>query len=427
MSGMESQKKQLLASLLVCDICEEMCGLVCQLTAAMKELEAEARRWYPSTSNHIHSDTFREMMLTDAAFIIHTFRCFDSWCKNPGDPKLQDNAILNTPWNAPNVCEDLLMLENQLPFFVLVKVYAILTNESNEEKSENSLKKLAMQFFTLVELGRADNEEDEDEEDEDDSVSVANKPKHLLDFFHSSFAVAKPKKKDAKAAREKKDAKAAAQEKQDYIKDDKSKKMQKRKKINTSSSSLSSLSELRMKTKCWVRSASALRSNGVKFIGINKGNPLDIQFNLLTGNLRVPTLCLNDKTATILKNLVAYEQVSHLPNPYFTCLAIFFSNLAPTVDDIKLLREANVINHQPDDGALVLLLRQLYKASHNGFNACLINHHLKRIDRYLISSQARVMIFLTQKGGAANLVKQMIVSALVFFVFHGYQTYKFKP
>nr|GLL34320.1 putative UPF0481 protein At3g02645 [Ipomoea trifida] len=223
--GMESQKKQLLAS-------EEMCGHVCQLRAAMKELEGEARRWYSSMSNHIHSDTFREMMLTDAAFIIHTFRCFDRWCKNPGDPKLQDNAILNTPWNAPNVCEDLLMLENQLPFFVLVKVYAILTNE---EKSENSLKKLAMQFFTLVELGRADNEEDED-----DSVSVANKPKHLLDFFHSSFAVAKPKKKDAKAAREKKDAKAAkekkdakaaAQEKQDYIKDDKSKKMQKRKKI----------------------------------------------------------------------------------------------------------------------------------------------------------------------------------------------------
>nr|GMC80002.1 UPF0481 protein At3g47200-like [Ipomoea batatas]GMC94123.1 UPF0481 protein At3g47200-like [Ipomoea batatas] len=421
MSGMESQKKQLLPSLLVCNISEEMCG---QLTAAMKELEAEARRCYSSTSNHIHSDTFREMMLTDAAFIIHTFRCFDTWCKNPSDPKLQCNSILNTPWNAPNVCEDLLMLENQLPFFVLVKVYAILTNESNEEKSENSLKKLAMQFFTLVELGRADKDEDEeeDEEEEDDSVSVANKPKHLLDLFHSSFAVAKAKKKDAKAARKKKDAKAA-REKQDYIKDDKSKKMQKRKKqkrkkMNTSSSSLSSLSELRMKTKYWVRSASALRSKGVKFIGINEGNPLDIQFNLLTGDLRVPTLCLNDKTATVLKNLVAYEQVSHLPNPYFTCLAIFFSNLAPTVDDIKLLREANIINHQPDDGALVLLLRQLYKASHNGFNACLINHHLKRIDRYLISFQARVKIFLTQKGGVANLVRQMIVSIIVSLFFH---------
>nr|GMD28925.1 UPF0481 protein At3g47200-like [Ipomoea batatas] len=325
---MESQKKELLASLR-CNLDRRL-----SLTTAMTELEAKARRCYSTKLNHIHSDTFRKMMLTDAFFIIHTFLSFDHWCNHPDDEELQRQPILTTPWRQANICEDLLMLENQVPFFILVKVYAILTNNESNEESENCLKKLAMQFFEQVELGRSGG---------DDSEKVAENPKHLLDLFHSSFVVAVLPPVPI------------------------------------------------MKTNYWVRSASALSSNGVSFKGTNKGNPLDINFNYYIGRLTVPTLCINDRTVPVLKNLLAYEQVSLLPNPNFTCLAIFFSNIAPNADDIKLLRETDIINHQPaDDGAVVLLLQQLYKASQNGFSACLIKHHLQLIDRYLISYQAKI-------------------------------------
>nr|GMD45447.1 UPF0481 protein At3g47200-like [Ipomoea batatas] len=352
---MESQKKLLFESMR-CNPDRRP-----SLKAAMTEFEAKARKCYSTEFNNIDTDAFAEMMLTDAFFIIHTFISFDRWCKNPDDPEVQGEPIFKTPWTQGNICEDLLMLENQLPFFILVQVYAILTNES-----ANCLKKLAMQFFEQVELGRGGC-------GGDDSEKVADNPKHLLDLFHSSFVVVVDKSKMQKPTK---------------IKDDKSK-MQKPK----------------IKTKYWVSNASALRSNGVSFIGTNKGNPLDIQFNHGIGRLRVPTLCINDRTATVLKNLVAYEQGSRLPNPYFTCLAIFFSNIALNADDIKLLRKADIINHQPaDDEAIVLLLQQLNKASQNGFKDCLIKHHLQLIERYLLSGRARVMSFVRQKGGVENLL-----------------------
>nr|GMC84147.1 UPF0481 protein At3g47200-like [Ipomoea batatas]GMD28820.1 UPF0481 protein At3g47200-like [Ipomoea batatas] len=359
LSRMECKKKLLFTSLRIDPKCQS------SLTAAMTEFEAKARKCYSTKFNNIDTNTFRDMMLIDAFFIIHTLISFDRWCKNLDDLKLQREPIFKTPWRQGNICEDLLMLENQVPFFILVQVYAILTNESNEEESRNCLKKLAMQFFKQVELGRSGG--GGDDFDSETVTAVADNPKHLLDLFHSSFVVAEDKRKTRK-----------------------------RNNINTNTSS-----------KYWVSSASALRSNGVKFIATKKGNPLDIQFNRYLGHLRVPTLCINDTTATVLKNLVAYEQGSRLPNPYFTTLAIFFSNIAPNADDIKLLREAHIINHQfqsAGDGAVVLLLQQLYKASRNGLNnACLIKHHLQLIDRYLISGQAQVMSFLRKRGGAAQL------------------------
>ncbi|XP_031123424.1 uncharacterized protein LOC116026114 [Ipomoea triloba] len=377
LSRMESQKKLLFESMR-CNPDRRL-----SLTAAMTEFEAKARKCYSTKFNNIDADTFREMMLIDAFFIIHTFLSFDRWCKNPDDGELQRQPIFGTAWRQGNICQDLLMLENQVPFFILVKVYAILTNESNEGESGNCLKKLAMQFFKQVEFGRIGG---------GDSVTIAEDPKHLLDLFHSSFVVAVDKRKT-----------------------------QKLKKVNTtsSSSSSSSLPLLKMKTNCWVNSASELSSNGVKFIGTKKGNPLDIQFVNFIGHLRVPTLCINDTTVTVLKNLVAYEQGSPLTNPYFTTLAIFFSNIAPTPDDIKLLREENIINHQPaDDGEVVLLLQQLNKASQkNGFNACLIKHHLQLLDRYLLSGQSRVISVVRKRGGVDNLIFHLLMFLFLTIIF----------
>ncbi|XP_031121224.1 UPF0481 protein At3g47200-like [Ipomoea triloba] len=360
---MESQKEKLLRTR-----CKDDQRL--SLTAAMTtEFEAKARRCYSSKFKTIHTDTFRKMMLTDAFFIIHTFLSYDRWCKNPGDPKLQGNPILTTPWRQGNICEDLLMLENQVPFFILVKVYAILTNE---EESENCLKKLAMQFFKQVEFGRAGGDSVE--------VTLADNPKHLLDLFHRSFVVV----------------------------------------VEDRTSSSSSRPVPIMETNYWVRRASALSSNGLSFIGTNKGNPLDIKVSDYIGRLRVPTLCINDRTVTVLKNLVAYEQGSPLTNPYFTTLAIFFFNIAPNAEEIKLLREADIINHQlEDDGAAALLLKQLYEASQNCFNACLIKRHLQLIEEYHISYIAWVKSSLMKMigGAATKLVCQAVVFLIAIFFY----------
>ncbi|XP_019170756.1 PREDICTED: putative UPF0481 protein At3g02645 [Ipomoea nil] len=437
LSDMESQKRLLFDSM------ECHPDPRPSLTAAMMESEVEARNSYSTKFKNIDTDTFCKMMLIDAFFIIHTFIYFDRWYKNPNDPELQRQPIFKTPWRQPNICEDLLMLENQLPFFILVKVYHILTNESAD-----CLKKLALQFFKQVEFGRADGGNSETVADDD--------PKHLLDLFHSSFVVVdkskkmqKGKKNDTLLVDEKPEknntpvdeSKLRKRKKNDTLLVDEKpeknntpvdkSKLQKRKKNNTpvdeskmENINASSLS-LRIKmttSKCWVSSASELSSRGVTLIATNKGNPLDIQFNHYIGHLRVPTLYINDRTVTVLKNLLAYEQGSHLLNPYFTCLAIFFFNIASSPDDVKLLREAGIINHQPaDDGAIVFLLDQLNKASQNCFNVCLIQHHLQLIQTYLISVRARVI-------SAVRLLTQILVSIIVTTVVnnHGYEIQKFK-
>lgn len=86
--------------------------------------------------------------------------------------RLVDHPIFAPSCRPPNICQDLLMLENQLPFFILARVFSILTNNP-----ENSLIELAIKLFRQVHFGK---------------LTVMAKfnpeqnPKHLLDLFHSS-------------------------------------------------------------------------------------------------------------------------------------------------------------------------------------------------------------------------------------------------
>jgi hypothetical protein len=47
------------------------------------------------------------------------------------DPYIAKEPIFETPWKLPTIRRDLLKLENQLPMFVLQKIYEITTFDSN--------------------------------------------------------------------------------------------------------------------------------------------------------------------------------------------------------------------------------------------------------------------------------------------------------
>lgn len=255
------------------------------------------------------------------------------------------------------------MLENQLPFFILAQVFAILTNESS-----NCLKKLAIQFFKQVHFGKvaitADNSR----------FQPPDNPKHLLDLFHSSF-----------------------------VQEDKRKRWQK---PNKSSS-------LRMETNYWVSNSSALCDDGVQFIA-TEGNPLDIEFSWL-GCLVIPTFCINDRTIRVLKNLLAYEQESRLAAPYFTCVAVFFSNIATSPKDVKFLRKTGIIQHQPaEDEKVVLLLQQLYKLAEYNFNDCLIKPQVQRIHKFVTSRRGGFMV-LVRREAVAGIIRFVVLFVTLFF------------
>ncbi|XP_019170576.1 PREDICTED: UPF0481 protein At3g47200-like [Ipomoea nil] len=343
------------------------------LRMALQGLEGRARNCYPPhISNHLDRDTFVNMMLIDSFFLINLFMDYAKFCKGGDGGLLNNNGVFRGRRVLPKISQDLLMLKNQLPFFILAKVYVILTNN---QSSPDSLKKLALQFFKqLVPFGKvaiimADNNDDS---------SSPKTPKHLLDLFHSSFA------------------NVGRQEHN----------------ITSSSSSKHKMEET---TKFWVNSASTLRSNGVTFAGTKSGKPLDIQFSSWLGELRIPTFCIDDKNIIVLKNLLAYEQSSREVKPYFTCLAVFFSNIAATKGDVKILREAGIIRHHlGNDEKVVGLFHELYNTIEcSSRDDCLIKCQLHRINRYVTSVPCKFISY--PKRILANPVHLVVFFVALLF------------
>ncbi|CAK8568651.1 unnamed protein product [Lathyrus sativus] len=81
-------------------------------------------RSYSETLDFTHQELVK-LILIDSGFIIELFWRFyyDDWS--------QDDAFLLKPWLASHIRLDLLLLENQLPFFILEKIFNISFTTSN--------------------------------------------------------------------------------------------------------------------------------------------------------------------------------------------------------------------------------------------------------------------------------------------------------
>ncbi|CAL5431400.1 unnamed protein product [Camellia sinensis] len=84
-----------------------------ELVEIMKEMEGGIRKCYAETIN-LESETFLEIILVDASFIIEFL--LRHWFLDLITP---NDRIFRKPWMKIDIRYDLLLLENQLPFFVL--------------------------------------------------------------------------------------------------------------------------------------------------------------------------------------------------------------------------------------------------------------------------------------------------------------------
>jgi len=114
---------------------------------AIRELEGRARRYYAEPIS-LTTDEFVEMMLLDGCFIIELFRKF-ARTDLRGD---QCDPIFRLDWMFFNLKRDLLLFENQIPFFLLTKLLEI-TEVPNQQ---DNLIDLAVLFFqvSLLPFGR---------------------------------------------------------------------------------------------------------------------------------------------------------------------------------------------------------------------------------------------------------------------------------
>ncbi|XP_027082543.1 UPF0481 protein At3g47200-like [Coffea eugenioides] len=106
---------------------------------ALKDLEDEARSWYAEEDMiGLGTDEFVEMMLLDGFFIIEILRKYAGWClykdyplnygPKQGDPIFLNRRIMGC------LFRDILLFENQLPFFILVRLFEMTKSPGGAEE-----------------------------------------------------------------------------------------------------------------------------------------------------------------------------------------------------------------------------------------------------------------------------------------------------
>ncbi|XP_040999412.1 UPF0481 protein At3g47200-like [Juglans microcarpa x Juglans regia] len=110
------------------------------LVDTIKSLEGNVGRCYAETI-HLSSDEFVKLILLDACFVIEFFISESGMLWSPED------TVFLKPWLTDTIKVDLGLLENQLPFFVMDKLFNINASELGLLKVPSSFTRLSIDFF----------------------------------------------------------------------------------------------------------------------------------------------------------------------------------------------------------------------------------------------------------------------------------------
>ncbi|KAF7847890.1 hypothetical protein BT93_L2479 [Corymbia citriodora subsp. variegata] len=222
-----------------------------------------------------------EMMVLDGCFIIEVLRAVEGII--PRDP---DDPIFKMPWPLTSLMRDFLHLENQVPFFVLQKLYDM---SKSPDESQLSLTELVLQFFKYTVQRRPE---------VFTKYRGVSDVKHLLHLIQLSLINLPPE-----VPREFDDK---------YLRP--------------------------------VQSVTELRSAGIKFKPRKCNEWLDIQFN--NGVLEIPPLMINDLTSSFFLNSITFEQCYSYCSPHITSYLAFIRCLVTTVDDASFLSVHHVLENK---------------------------------------------------------------------------------
>ncbi|XP_031104013.1 UPF0481 protein At3g47200-like isoform X2 [Ipomoea triloba] len=311
-----------------------------------------------------------------------------------GKPELRKMERLKIQGMVCNILRDMLLLENQLPFFVLQAIYDMISNPGNPEFSEmvkiafrNKIPK--MNIISLL-----------------NTQVNPQEIKHLLQIVH---ILCQPQNNGQIHPQQKTCSSNSSccfwKQPQQIIDDDEAALL------------------------CSIRTASELQEAGVRFKKVGKISNtssnqtislFDIKFN--HGVLEIPSFALYHPTETFFRNLIAYEQHSPDVHPmYFTDYAKFMDDLINTEKDVNLLRLKDVfINGLGDDKEVTRLFNDLCKGvtyySGDGFyykDLCKeLNLHCKKL-RNVLMARLRHDYFHTPWAGISTFAAILLLSLTI--------------
>ncbi|VVA32746.1 PREDICTED: UPF0481 [Prunus dulcis] len=253
---------------------------------AIRDMEQDCRDCYEENID-LTSDEFVEMMVVDGCFIIELFRKFS------GEVLIKDDdPVFHRPWMEPILINDLLLLENQLPWKVIDRLFD-LTRESNAG-NRYSLSELTLEYFEGYTLRMRDWQH----------VREALEGKHLLDLVKNSLLSSRAQPSRAQSSR--------AQP--------------------SRAQHLGRTSSLRMP------SVTELEKSGIIFIRGTGPDMFNITFK--NGVMRIPQIRIHKNGESLFRNLVAYEQCETAS--IITSYAALLEQLITSDKDVECLAKCGI-------------------------------------------------------------------------------------
>ncbi|KAF5445543.1 hypothetical protein F2P56_034589 [Juglans regia] len=222
------------------------------------------------------SDTLRQIILVDATFIIEFF--LRAWLEE------DDDYIKDQPWVLSWIYSDLIILENQLPFSIIEKLYELLPLDQSSSIYPSSFLKFTVNFFEQknVQMIRHDDIDSEKVMHFVDLLRYFYLPPHQIRLPDRSFKL-----------------------------------------VN--------------KMHC----ASQLAEAGLKFKASSSTSILDLKFNEKV--LEIPRFKLRNDTETYARNLIALEQCVYQFERYVTDYFMMLDFLINTGKDVDLLIQQGIL------------------------------------------------------------------------------------
>jgi len=256
------------------------------LFSAVVDCEDEIRKSYSEGFGE-SSKKLVYMMILDGCFILMLFLIVSRAI----DLDESEDPIFTIPWILPSIQSDLLLLENQVPFFVLQTLF----DESNIGEP-GDLNRMAFSFFNLS-------------MDKPERYWVKHrnfKAKHLLDLIRMSF-IPKDRSEDSQ--------------------------LTKGKSRKKSSSGLTLL-----------LSATRLSLQGIDF-SLRSGADSMLDIRLKKNKLQIPVLRLDGFIISILLNCVAFEQFYAKSTNHITSYVVFMGCLLNGKEDATFLSRRRIIEN----------------------------------------------------------------------------------
>ncbi|CAM8882432.1 unnamed protein product [Rhodiola kirilowii] len=288
----------------------------------LKEIEDGIRACYEGPISFA-SNEFVEMMLLDGCFILEMFR---GATNREGFEKLlgyaRNDPIFSMRGSVYMIKGDLIMLENQLPLFVLDLLLEI---QLGQPKQKGLVSKLVLIFF--YPLTPTDNEP-ELSQTYFDSLSDDQDSLHCLEVFRKGLLRSRPQPGSPVQN---------LQTCQGYYNVLKAFPRVWMKRWSNSNH----VADIRRHLQ--LHCVTELREAGIKFKRRRTDRFWDVKFK--NGILKIPRLLIEDSTKSLFLNLIAFEQCHLDCSGDITSYVVFMDDLINSPEDVRYLHHCGIIGH----------------------------------------------------------------------------------